>query len=124
MGQPPSRPLAGKADTWVRVDLSELRVQCRYGKVLARGRLYGQTVARGTDKCAAPHSIPSIEKMMGLCSASHSRAKADLKGSSHSTSLHAGSESPAATLISEAYFSMYPGHSYFLRSSGKHPREG
>ena len=91
--------------------------------MLARGRLYGQIFARGTDKCAAPHSLSSIGKMMGLCSASHSRAKSDLRGSFHSTSLHADSESPPATLISEAYFSIYPGRSYFRRSSSKHPRE-
>ncbi len=80
MGAPPSRLLAGKADTWMRMDLSELRFQRRYGKVLAGGRLYGEIVARGTDMRAAPHGLPSIEKMMGLCSASHSSAKVDMEG--------------------------------------------
>ena len=83
IGVPTSKPLAGKADTWIYVDLSGLRVQCGYGEVLARGRRYGQIVARGTDKCASPHSLSSIGKMMGLCSASHSRAEVYLKGLSH-----------------------------------------
>ena len=100
-----------------------MRVQCRYGKVLARGRRYGQIVARGTDKCASPHSLSSIGKMMGLCSASHSRAEVYLKGLSHPISLHAYSELPPATLVLEAYSSMYPGHSHFRRSSSRDPHE-
>ena len=123
MGPLPTRFLAGKVDTRSGMDLLQLRVRYRYGKVLDGGRLYRQIFARGTDKCAAPHSIPSIEKMMGLCSASHSRAEVDLKGLSHPISLHAYSELPPATLVLEAQSSMYPGHSYFLRSSGKHPHE-
>ena len=67
MGAPPSRLVAGKADTWMRMDLWGLRIQRRYGKLLAGYRLDGEIVARGTDMRAGPHGLPGIEKMMGLC---------------------------------------------------------